>query len=291
VPREEVSGGSNRRWSALVAACVLAGGLLAGCAPAGVDGNLVDDWPAMAEPKIFTPASPACHASAYRVTSSASTYETVDCNKTHGTETIHVGTLRGENGSGNAPPAEDSPAMRAAYGECEQESEDFLGDDWRAGRLWLGVTFPSPEGWTGGARWFRCDLIEVTSKEDDTPITRTASLKDALSGERPLGFSCYQVTSKNDTVTEMKPLDCTASHNAEFVGVYEPPDDAYHAACRNLIAKYVGISSSTAKNAGSVASPFSKEEWERGNRGVRCHVWLEDKKTTKSLKGAGSLPS
>jgi hypothetical protein len=301
VPREGVSGGSNRRWPALAAACVLAGGLLAGCAPAGVDGNLVDDWPALAEPKIFTPADAACHASAYRVTSSASTYETVDCTKTHGTETIHVGTLRGEDGSGNSPPAEDSPAMRSAYRECEQEAENFLGDDWRAGRLWLGVAFPSADGWTGGARWFRCDLIEVTSKDDDTPITRTASLKDALKGERPLGFTCYQVTSKNDTVSEMKPLECTQSHNAEFVGVYVPPDaayqtltqarwDAYHSACRNLIAKYVGVSTSTAKNAGSVASPFSKEEWERGNRGVRCHIWLEDKKTAKSLKGAGALP-
>jgi hypothetical protein len=286
----------------MAAACALAAGLLAGCTPAGVDGNFTDDWPALSEPKIFTPESDVCHASSYKPEGPASTYETVDCAKSHGTETVHVGTFRGENGAGDTPPGDNTPAVRAAYTDCEQAARDFLGDDWRAGKLWLGITLPSDKAWSGGARWYRCDLIEVTSKDDDTPVARTASLKDGLRGDRPVGFGCYQVTSKNDVVEEMKPLPCTQSHNAEFVGIYVPPDTAYvklddarwnsyHTACRNLMAKYIGISAAKAKNVGSVASPFSQEEWERGNRAVRCHVWLENKRTTKSLKGAGSVPS
>jgi hypothetical protein len=300
--RKDVGAGSRRKLPVLAFSCALAAGVLAGCSPAGVDGNFTDDWPAISEPKIFTPAANVCHSSAFREIGSATSYETVDCDETHGTETVHVGTFRGEHGSGNQPPANDSPAIRAAYAECERAARDFLGDDWRAGRLWLGITLPTSKAWGGGAKWFRCDLIEVKSKDDDTPVARTASLKGALSGEREVGYSCYQVTSKNDVVSEMKPLDCNQQHNAEFVGVYVPSDgayvkpdqarwDSYHSACRNLMSKYVGISSSTAKNAGSVASPYSEEEWERGNRGVRCHIWLETKKISKSLKGAGSLPS
>ena len=299
--RNGVGAARGHRWPALAASGALAVSLLSGCGIAGVDGDFTDDWPALSEPKVFTPEADVCHAGGFRKVDSATTYETVECTQTHGAETAHVGTFRGEYGSGDAPPANNSPAMRAAYGECEQAVRDFLGDDWRAGRLWLGVAMPSQKGWTGGARWFRCDLVEVRSKDDDTPVPRRASLRKALGGERPLGYTCFQVTSKDNSVDEMKPLACNQSHNAEFVGVYVPPeapytkpDDArwssYHSACRGLIAKYVGVSASSAKAAGSVASPFSQEEWERGNRGVRCHLWLEDQKVTKSLKSAGSLP-
>jgi hypothetical protein len=212
-----------------------------------------------------------------------------------------VGTFRGEYREGVTPPLPGSPAIKAAYGECEQAARDYLGDDWRAGRLWLGVTVPSATGWGGGARWFRCELMEIVGKDDETVQARVGSVRGGLAGDRPLAFGCYQVTSKDDVVSAMVPLDCAKSHNAEFVGVHVPPDapyvapddarwEAYHTACRGLIAKYVGISAETAKEAGSVASPSSKAEWERGNRGVRCHVWLETATTTGTLKGLGSLP-
>ncbi|HWG98995.1 MAG TPA: septum formation family protein [Pilimelia sp.] len=300
--RDAATAARRRSWPAIAVLGVLVGGLLAGCARTDLDGDVTDDWAAMAAPKVFQPAAATCHATPASRTVAATAYDPVDCAEAHRSETIHVGTFRGDAGSASAPPEDDTPAIRAAYTECEQAAKDFLGDDWRTGRVYLSVTLPTGSAWGGGARWFRCDLAEVRGKDDQSPVTRTGSLKDALRGGRgPLRYGCYQVTSRNDRVESMKPVPCTQAHNAEFVGVHVPPDapytrltdarwSAYHTACRSLIARYIGVSVNTARRAGSVASPLGEDEWRRGNRGVLCHVWFEDKNLRKSVKGAGALP-
>jgi hypothetical protein len=294
------------RVSRLAVTGVLAAAVLAGCAPGGVDGDLTDDWKGPGELKPFTPASGVCHAGGLAEVAPAAGYDPIDCTKSHQTETVHVGTLRGEHAEGSTPPTAGSPAVAAAYTECEQAARSYLGDDWRAGQMWLGIALPSSKGWGGGARWFRCDMVETTPDDDDDVdkgVARTASLKDGLRGERPVGLGCARMTSGSDaTIEETTPVECKRTHNAEFVGVYVPPAGpyttltrsrwaSYYASCRGLIAEYVGISVSTAtRTAGVVAFPYSQAEWERGNRGVRCYLWLDKTNTSKSVKGAGAVP-
>jgi hypothetical protein len=297
-----VPAGGSRPGFAVV--CVLAAVLVAACAPGGADGDLTDDWPQPGELKAFVPAAEVCHAGGYHETSPATQYETTDCTQAHLSETVHVGTLRGAAAGGGTTPEVNSPAARAAYEECEDKARDFLGDDWRAGNLWLGVTLPGVKGWKGGARWFRCVLIEAKSADSYVPVTREASLRGALRDEGEDGprLGCSLMTLKDGVITETKPLECTRSHNAEFVGMYVPPDGAYvemtqarwesyYAGCYPAIARHLNVSLREAKTAGVVAFPFSKAEWERGNRGVRCHIWLgADERIAKSLKGARAVP-
>jgi Septum formation len=290
-----------RRRLAAVALVALAAVGLAGCGkPAGVDGSLTDDWSAPGEPKPFVPAANTCHET-FKETVYLSAYQPVDCTKKHEAETVYVGKFEDGDIDPSSPPASGSAPMKTAYGECATKANEYLGADWRAGRSYLGVVLPSTDAWTGGARWYRCDLMETVSKDDNDFVARSASIKGALSGAKPLAYSCYAVKLKNSSVDKMNPTACTRSHNAEFVGVYTAPEgsykspdratyDSYHKACRSLVARWANVPNdgNTVYRYGTIVTPLGRTEWERGNRGVLCHVWLDKKKLTRSLKGAGT---
>jgi hypothetical protein len=280
--------------SVLVVAC---------SAPAGLDGELVDDWPAPPEATVWTPAAATCHSSSFLVAPTREAYQPVDCAQPHVLETVHVGQVSG--GSRPALPPDGSPERRAAYQECLTRTTDFLGADWRTARLWLGVALPSTAAWQGGARWFRCDLWEVKSKDDPTEVPRRGSLKDALRGGGSLAYGCYTATVKNDNVEAMTAVDCAKPHNAEFAGVHvagdvpypktdKARDDLAFAGCRGVVARYTGVpdDANFFFRMGLIVTPYSEEEWRQGNRGIRCHLWLS-RTVSKSMKGAGpgALPA
>lgn len=271
--------------------------LLAACSrPAGVDGKIADDWSGLPDAKSWAPAANTCHASGFMEFPTYARYEPVDCAQPHTIETVHVGAFPDRP----TPPPEGSPERRTAYGECLTKSTDFLGDDWRAGRLWLGLAVPSTNAWTGGARWFRCDLWEIKSKDDQTDIGRTGSLKDGLRGSKPVGYGCYVAAVKNDKVESMTPSDCTKPHNAEFAGVFVAPDVTYPKTakerddlafngCRGVAARFANVPNDANFffRTGLIITPYSEKEWALGNRGIRCHLWLP-KNVSKSLRGAGA---
>ncbi|SCF26156.1 Septum formation [Micromonospora viridifaciens] len=288
-----------RRWwtAAAVGATLLA---LAGCgAPAGVDGDLTDDWSALPPAETFVPAAEVCHPTIQDV-GYLSGYNPIDCATSHRAETLHVGTLTGTDASRSTPPRAGSTGRRAAYAECGREVSKAVGGDWRSGRLRLTVVFPSPQAWSGGARWFRCDLFEVVSLDDDSVTARTASLRNALTPGSPLALGCFEPKISNDDLEEMRPVACTAKHHAEFVGVYPFPDVTYaefkrsstraHKACRSLTAKYVKVpdNSDLQYRAGTIIYHPVEEQWNDGDRGVQCFLWVDDRTLTRSLKGAGS---
>jgi hypothetical protein len=132
-------------------------------------------------------------------------------------------------------------------------------------------------------------------------VTRTASLKDQLGKQGPLSLTCYQVTAqKSGQIESRDPVICARSHNSEFAGVFTAPFETYpakqadwdrlHSECRNVVAKYVRlpIDSNLRFRTGTVVVPGSQEDWEIGNRGVRCYLYLRGKSFTRSLKGAGT---
>ncbi|MFI7577038.1 septum formation family protein [Micromonospora sp. NPDC049497] len=273
--------------------------LLAGCVrPGGSDGDLVDDWPVLSAPLPFTPASGVCMP---RITSvvQAATYETVDCARNHLAEAVHVGTFTGAAARQRERPEPGSPALRTARAECDQRAREVLGGDWHSARLTLNIALPTVPAWRGGSRWFRCDLSETDSIDNTRPINRTGSLRGAMIGDSGLVHGCFDPKLIGDNLNYMAPVLCTEPHRAEFVGVYVERDMSWdefvkadqqaHKRCMALIAAFAAVpnNSDLPYRAGSIFYPPSQREWEEGDRGVRCFLWSDDRKLTRSMRGAG----
>ncbi|MER7890209.1 septum formation family protein [Micromonospora sp. NPDC094482] len=286
-----------RRWLGTLALAGAATVLLAGCLqPHGADGDLVDDWPAMRAPALFVPATDTCLPRITPVVQ-ASTYETVACSRNHLAEAIHVGTIGGLPAGPRPEPG--SSALRTARAECDQRAREVLGGDWHSARLTLNIALPTATAWDAGARWFRCDLSETDSIDNTRPVNRTGSLRGAMIGDSPLIHRCFDPKLIGENLNYMAPVLCTEPHRAEFVGVYVERDmswaqftaapDQAHRRCMALIAAFAAVpnNSDLPYRAGSIYYPPSKREWEEGDRGVRCFLWSDDRKLTRSMRGVG----
>jgi hypothetical protein len=267
--------------------------------PPGTDGNLANEWPEMAAPQGWTPKADTCHKE-FAVTSYRRAYTPVSCTTEHRYETVHLGEFTGDAAKLPSPPtAPGSPELLAAYKDCDAKANAFVGGEWRSGRLWLGVSVPSSGSWEAGARWYRC---EVSVKDDPYlpgPANVSKSLKGEFGGASELKYGCYDIPS--DEKKEWVSVACTASHNAEFVGTFPMPDDwaklndeavatTIHTKCRSLIAGYVGVpdNSDMKYRTGTYYRYPNEVDWVGGDRVIRCHLWLDGKKLTRSLKGTGS---
>lgn len=290
-----------RRWLtalALVGAATLA---LSGCTsrPAGVDGNLTDDWAALGQPTIFIPEAGTCHEQLQKI-GYRGTYQPVDCGQRHQAETAYVGTFRGPDAERTTPPPAGSTLLVAAYRDCDKRASDFVGANWRSGRLGLIIVPPSSYGWTGGARWYRCDLVEIDGLDNPEFVDRAGSLKGALARPSGLAHGCFTPRVADENVRGMVPVGCTRPHRSEFAGVYTAPDTGYdtfaknpdriHRGCYAVIARFAKVpnDSSIDRRIGSIYHHPSESEWKAGNHGVQCFLWMEDRDLTRSLKGAGT---
>lgn len=292
------------RGAVLVTVLAAMLGAVAGCGrPAGVDGVITDDWAAISAPTGFTPAAGVCHEAGFADVGFRNTYEIVDCAVRHRTETVHVGTFTGAVAAAPGPPAKGSAGAKAAYRECDAKATAYVGANWRTARLWLGVVQPSPAAWSGGAKWFRCDLIEVSSVEDDGDLTpREGTLRDALTQPAsPLKLRCYAVRLDDQGgIDTMPPAGCSKPHNAEFTGLWTAAElpypraggdwEKFHDGCRTVIARYVGVpdDANLEFRTGVVSLPGGEDVWQSGDRGVRCYLWVEGRQLTTSLKGRGA---
>ncbi|MGC4895047.1 septum formation family protein [Micromonospora sp. DT31] len=288
-----------RRALRLAVATMLAvAATLTGCAgTGGSDGDLTDDWAPMGRPGPFTPAAGVCQVADFTPTVGLAAYAPVGCDVPHRVETTHVGTFTVERPD---PPTLDSPQMRAAFAECDTRTGGYVGDDWRAGRLRLSVAMPTGAGWAAGARWFRCDLTELTTVEPAaTVVTRTGSLRGALKPPSRLRLGCQRTGRDARRVQTLTPADCAVAHDAEFVGAWAAPDRPYpskpadwaplYTGCFGAVARYTGVPADAGLRYRSdvVVRPPGARRWAVGDRGVRCYLWLSDRRVTTSLKGAG----
>jgi len=279
---------------------VLAAVALTGCSgkPAGVDGDLVNNWAAMPEPKVPVPTAPACYdAIGDPAEIPAATFVApIPCagGGPHNVEAIHVGQFTAADAEADTPPLLGSPARRGAYAECTAKAREFLGDDWRVARLLLSVALPSARHWEGGARWFRCDLVEYANLHDTKLAARNASLKGVLAGPSDLRVACAKGTTVSTISIDIKLASCAEPHNLEFAGIRDYPEGTDPAGvdevkdCRPLVAAFIGVPNDDNLNyrTGLVASSFPREAWDLGNRGVRCFV-MPAKDVTGSVKGRG----
>jgi len=286
------------------AACALAVlALVAGCGnPAGVDGNLVDGWHSLTTPTGFQPTAGHCHLANFAQVGTRSAYEETDCRLRHRSETVHVGEYPEPAAAGSAPPAEGSPGAQAAYRTCDLKTTEYVGGPWRTARLWIGVTHPSAASWAGGARWFRCEVLEISSIEDDGDLVqRVGSLRDALADPgSDLLLTCYAIQlDRAGAIDTMPAAGCAAKHNAEFVGIWNatgpdyPKNDAvwekFHDGCREIISAYAGVPDDANQEyrTGVVSLPGGEDVWALGDRGVRCYLWVDGTTLTSTVKGKG----
>ncbi|SCL51033.1 septum formation family protein [Micromonospora chersina] len=295
-----------RWWRVRVAVAALAGMVtaMAGCgAPAGLDGDLTDDWRPAAAAVQFTPKVGDCHVIA-GPSSYLTSYQPVDCTRQHLLETFHLGTFTGAVAERETPPPVGSAVLRPAFAECDAKATAFVGGDWRGARLTVQVAPPSPGGWQGGSRWFRCDIFELDTADggsarrhpDDHPVQHTGSLRNALKGPSPLAFGCLN----EDRYGAFEQTACARPHTFEYVGSWTAPDTPYadagrdedgvHAKCRALVARYakVPVDGVLRYRTGTSYLVPAAEAWARGDRGIRCFYWSGGPKVTHSIKGGGT---
>ncbi|MCZ7419430.1 septum formation family protein [Verrucosispora sp. WMMA2121] len=288
----------QRATRTLVTAFIMAA-LLAGCgSTGGLDGDLVDDWAALPPPGPFTPAVGVCHEADFAEVVPLGAYAPVDCAAPHRVETVHVGAFPAVR---KEPPPTGSAELRTAFADCDKRANGHVGDNWRAGRLRLAVAVPSGPGWAAGSRWYRCDLMEVDTVEAGAKVVpRTGSLRDALRTASALRLSCQQTrTGGSGVVQTLVPVACTDRHDAEFAGVWSAPDRPYptssvqwapfYAGCRSVLARFAGLPDDNALifRTDVVVRPPSAGRWRVGDRGIRCYLWLSDRRVTGTLKDAG----
>lgn len=289
-----------RRWIGTIAVGGVLALAVAGCGnPAGVDGELTDDWAALPEPVGFVPAAGACHPEPEAI-GYLRTYRPVECAQPHAAETLHLGTVTGAEAASETPPGSGSAARRVLRDACEKQVNEQLGGDWRTARLGLALVLPSPDAWRGGARWYRCDVREVRSVENGTPVERTGSLRGVLRGSSELALGCFRPKIVKDSVSGMEPVACTTRHRSEFAGIWTAPDTSYdafventeraHQGCRGVIASYTKIPNDgdIRFRVGTIYYHPNEQDWRDGNRGVQCFLWVDDRDLTRSMKGAGT---
>ena len=113
------------------------------------------------------PGSATWPASPTSVTREA--YETVDCDTQHRTETVlrRRATRRPRPAAPSRRPRARAGAV-AAYQDCDTRTTALRGcpvaDRPAAGSGWCSR---HRTAWAGGARWYRCEVIEISSIEDD----------------------------------------------------------------------------------------------------------------------------
>ncbi|MBL7261289.1 septum formation family protein [Paractinoplanes lichenicola] len=276
-----------RRWAA--AALVLA---LGGCAdlPEGVDGDLTGGWPAPPAAQQFRP-TPGCHPDVVEE-GTIDNWSPVACAGPHLTETAVIAEVA--NGS---PGSTASTHRGQAFRECSKRVNTFLGGDWRTGWLVLQPVLPSQAAWQGGARWYRCDLVE-TSPVDGELVRRSGSLKGSLGGAGKMRMTCANPKVVDERVTAMHPVACSGAHTSEFAGLFVSSratvagltPGELERGCDAAIAKFAGIpNDGTVRNrVGWLGFPPDATSWKLGDRAVRCFLWLNGERMTGSYRNAGT---
>jgi hypothetical protein len=261
---------------------------LVGCSrPAGVDGNLVNNWPAMPVAKTGVPVVGACYSqTADEVWFGP--FDSVDCATTpHQTETVYVGAF---TGSRSTPPDPDETGAGLApqYTQCQQAATTYLGGDWHTALVGLQLVHPSTAAWSVGARWFRCDLVHYADP-DGQEVVQDGVLKGDLSGPRRSAYGCLTINAdkQRQHVLSSTPVDCAKPHGAEFAGTFTAPDRPWQPddaarekiedeGCEAVVSKFLGFSSLGQWNNSAVGwweLGFDETLWTLGDRTVQCFAF------------------
>ena len=193
--------------------------------PPGIDGDLTNNWKALPDAEDPDAGGRRLLQRQHRQPVQVTKWPApVECTASHTVETVYVGQFTGEEASQSSAPSTGSKGRRTAYETCAAEAKTFLGDDWRNGRLELSVVLPIALHWQGGARWFRCDMMEYLDL-DDYAVVHAHGEPEGRPQRRPAGRPCRASRSplaSNNRIDKMTPTKCDTNHNGEYVGVLRP---------------------------------------------------------------------
>jgi hypothetical protein len=284
-----------RRWLALVAVVALAG-----CsAPGAGDGNLVNGWKLPPKPVQFRPDAGKCFDDVV-TTAGIKDYAPLACTERHVTESYYVGDLTGAAAAADAAdPVDGSAAQLAAGLECTKRASAYAGGDFRGAQLTVRPVLPTEQAWEGGARWFRCDLLQI-QLGGDSAVSREGTLKGLLptSAGAALKLTCFNPSVGTSRIDSMTPTSCSGKHHAEYAGQWAPrnptlellSDDAQDAkGCNGVIAAFAGVPNdgNLRYRTGWIGFSPTADDWNAGIRDVRCFLWLDDLTVTGSYRKAG----
>jgi hypothetical protein len=298
-----VVGGETMRRLFAATAAVMTALTIAGCGvdlPPGTDGNLTNGWPAIPAPTAFAPIAGTCHEELDAEVSRTS-YRPVACTELHVSETVAIGVLAAQGSSvPTAVPEHGDAYEMDAFKDCSRRVTAFVGGPWRTGRIAVNVVLPTQAGWSGGARWYRCDVSEIDI-DTGRPLPRERTLARSLTGAQPLLLRCFTPKVTATSVEKMTGVSCTKRHEAEFAGLWKAPaswsyskvrgdDKTTQKGCLSAVARFAKIpdNSDTRYRVGWISYHPTEQEWDHGVRDVQCFLWRSRKPMTRSMKGAGT---
>ncbi len=170
------------------------------------------------------------------------------------------------------------------------------------GMLRLELVLPTPAAWTGGARWYRCDILRFTNALANQVDTSIGSVRDGLRGARPLALTCYTQTDQSDATTGEGRNPCASPHNSELAGLYTAPDIPWPAdekaredlgfkGCDPVVGAYLGFTSGhdDSPYLGYAISLFDQSQWELGDRTIRCSAIGYKNNSPDNVRFTGSV--
>ncbi|GAA1821054.1 hypothetical protein GCM10009682_46470 [Luedemannella flava] len=292
-----------------VAVAVLVALTLGGCGVAiAGDGDVSGDWAVLPEAKVPVPANNVCRdGSDPNADWDLALFEAqpMACTTKHASETFYVGTITdARTVAASEAPGAGEPAFKAIYQTCVKKAEEFLGGDFHRGRVAVVPVVANDIQWGAGARFYRCELLEILANQKI--VKRTSSARDGLRGKRPLAIGCANnKVDGSDNITSFVWISCSKPHQLEFTGIYTHKDGKMpsestllknaSSGCLGVGAKYTGHSVSQMKSTGGFTWVYSgfddlETRWNMGDRSRRCYLGpYPQTKRTGSIKG--KLPS
>lgn len=276
----------RRRAAALGLGLIL---LLAGCA----NGDITQSWGPMPAAKQFRPEAGTCHATLDDTAeeTTADEYKPVPCSGPHKAETVAVLDLSA------AETASTTPWINSAYTECTKKVNAWLGGDYRTGWTVIHPLLPSSAAQSGGARWIRCDVGEM-SPIDRTAIERKGTMKGSLKPGGKLLMTCANTTIGSDDGLDEHPVSCASKHDTEFAGLYVSAKKEYSdftraemdKGCSPVLARFAGVPNNRdlEYRVGWVAFQPDEHAWSLGDHAMRCFLWFAPRKVTGSYRKAGT---
>jgi hypothetical protein len=308
--RQWMRPGGRRSASALAVVLTALTMLVSGCAGGHRvgDGHIGTEWAVFAEAKVPTPGTGVCRQGSdgqVGLDLAVFTADVITCRDYHLTETYHVGLFTGAAAEGAQPPALGDDGLAEAFQICQDAATSFLGDAWLRARVAIVPVPPTSAQWRGQARWFRCEMLEV-SDASDTIVPRMTSLRDGLRDSAPAALTCAKDAGRTaGTVDTVDFVDCATPHTVEFAGAQSRPAGPYpgHEAasrvalkgCATLGARYLGLTESALRARSDLAwlaIDASEQQWQEGDRSYRCFIGTADrgKPITGSIHNLGSHP-
>jgi hypothetical protein len=239
----------------------------------------------MPDPAVSVPVAGVCYDQELTAGVASGDQETEGCQLSHQVETVYVGSFTGDDAQRASPPPIGGPARAAAYAGCRKGAVDYLGDDYHTGMLRMDLVLPTPAAWTGGARWYRCDVVRFTNALANQVEYGSGSVKDGLRGARLLALTCYTHTVNSDGTDEEDISSCDRPHNSELAGLYTAPDIPWpddqtarenlgFKGCDAVVGAYLGFTSGHDESPylGYAISLFDQSQWALGDRTIRCSV-------------------